>query len=230
MARVTLTELYDAEVAQAADYNSTLSSWRSSYNAIRAHNVRDEGLDRRNFVDGVCHPDLTGAGKRFAEGADIAHSVSSAPSWGSPGQAPLYTGSAYFVIGPFNWVAADSLIVRCATAWNMNAYHTGSASYKDLYFSIGWSTDWNGSTGTWTHARRSQRRFAYRCAGWDGSAHIYAPAKGDLGVSTAFNPTADGASEPGASDDIYFGLFGWETVNGVFHTDNTRFFCRQRRT
>ena len=51
MSRVVQRELFEGDVATAANFNATLSSWNSAAGAgdIGADNIREEGLDARTF-------------------------------------------------------------------------------------------------------------------------------------------------------------------------------------
>lgn len=55
MSRVTQTELFEGDVATAANFNATLSSWNAATAAgqINGENFREEGLDRRSFLRGA---------------------------------------------------------------------------------------------------------------------------------------------------------------------------------
>jgi hypothetical protein len=68
MSRVTQTELFEGDIATAADFNATLASWNAATAAgqINGANFREEGLDRRSFLRGAVSTDIATPIVRFS--------------------------------------------------------------------------------------------------------------------------------------------------------------------
>jgi hypothetical protein len=107
MSRVTQRELFEGDVATAANFNATLSSWNGAAGSgdIGADNVREEGLDTRIF-------DIGSVKKIFA--------VTDRFTGGNLSTNGFTTTSAVYVpvniggnarIGPFNASATYSRLV-----------------------------------------------------------------------------------------------------------------------
>lgn len=145
MSRVVQKELFEGDVATAANFNSTLDSWNDATAAgeIGADNFREEGLDVRSFA--------TGAVKKTFTGTDY-YSSGSTGGLGSPG---FTTTSAVFVvvnlagnaqIGPFDLsqtnrrlVVHGSLLARMATAGEEIIVELASSTDGVTFVSIPWT-------------------------------------------------------------------------------------------
>lgn len=119
MSRVDQTELIEGDVADAASFNATLTSWNAATAAgqVSKDNVTEEGLDLRTFA--------IGAIKRPFQATDRF-------TGGTLGTSGFTTTSGVYVpvnittnaqIGPFDTSAINrrlrvraSFLVRCATA------------------------------------------------------------------------------------------------------------------
>lgn len=99
MSRVVQTELFEGDVADAATFNATLTSWNGATAAgqISSDNVTEEGLDLRNFAIGSIKKTF-GATDRFAAGT---LSFFTAFNTTSAVFVPVIIGSAA-KIGPFD--------------------------------------------------------------------------------------------------------------------------------
>ena len=142
MSRVVQKELFEGDVATAANFNSTLDSWNDATAAgeIGADNFREEGLDVRAFAPGAVKKTFTGT-DYYSSGAG--------GGLGSPG---FTTNSAVFVvvnlagnaqIGPFDLsqtnrrlVVHGSLLARMATAGEAIEVELASSTDGVTYSSI----------------------------------------------------------------------------------------------
>jgi hypothetical protein len=143
MSRVVQRELFEGDVATAANFNSTLSSWNSAAGAgdIGADNFREEGLDVRSFAVGSVKKPFA-ATDRFIGGA--------------LGGGSFSTTSAVFVnvvmaattaqIGPFDLsqtnrrlVVHASLFGRMVTAGEVLEVELAQSSDNITYTSIAWT-------------------------------------------------------------------------------------------
>jgi hypothetical protein len=143
MSRVVQKELFEGDVATAANFNSTLSSWNSAAGAgdIGADNFREEGLDVRSFAVGSVKKTFA-ATDRFIGGA--------------LGGGSFSTTSAVFVnvvmaattaqIGPFDLsqlnrrlVVHASLFGRMVTAGEVLEVELAQSSDNITYTSISWT-------------------------------------------------------------------------------------------
>ena len=143
MSRVVQKELFEGDVATAANVNSTLTSWNSATGAgdIGADNFREEGLDVRSFAVGSVKKTFA-ATDRFIGG--------------SLGGGSFSTTSAVFVnvvmaattaqIGPFDLsqpnrrlVVHASLFGRMVTAGEVLEVELAQSSDNITYTSISWT-------------------------------------------------------------------------------------------
>ena len=116
MSRVTQTELFEGDVADAASFNATLTSWNAATAAgqVSKDNVTEEGLDLRTFA--------IGAIKRPFQATDRV-SIGSLATTGFTTASGVYVPVTLVNIGPFDLSALNrrlrvrcSFLVRCATA------------------------------------------------------------------------------------------------------------------
>ena len=99
MSRVVQTELFEGAVADAATFNTTLTSWNAATAAgqISSDNVTEEGLDLRNFAVGSIKKIFAGTDRFVAGALDYftAFNTSSAVF------VPVVIGSTA-TVGPFD--------------------------------------------------------------------------------------------------------------------------------
>lgn len=177
--------------------NTMLTAIVTATGDIDEENIRDGGLDERNFADDAVtlQPQSSADRQRFSTPtATSSITDTSAPS------DPISTSAGYVVTGPFAYSTANltRLLVK---------YSAHYATNKPLLnidhewtFQLGYSTDWNGTpgSGTWTLIDVTKRRASTRI-GSDGLisdnsitiAHRFA----ETGMNTTY---------------LYFGVFVWD--------------------
>lgn len=103
MSKVEIEELITGDTADAANANSTLTSWNSASSDVDGQNVRDEGIDLRTLKNEF---QVFGDMISTAQVTDPFFTVT------TPGYAHI---TPSFQIGGFDFdPATDGLIVRCS--------------------------------------------------------------------------------------------------------------------
>jgi len=216
MAAVIITDVAGGEVAVVADANATINSWNTQSANVLAENIRDEGLDHRNFLAEISRP-------------------LDAQSWPAPfeddGSAALTHNVATLAVaasGPviqddlrFDKATGESLRIRCSFDFFMAGVATGGGVTRPrfeaaLYYSI----DYAGAAN-WTLIDGSSR--------WMMLALDDVPVKGSITIVIDFLEAAVAVAN---TDVLTIGLFVWSTLGPTSHPFTIRhinFFCRKKR-
>lgn len=134
MSRVTTTVIAEGAIGATADANSTLTSWNTASADLDASNVREEGLDRRNFASFAVT--RTNAGLGYSnDGSESGIAAGGAFAQANIGGL-VQTGSIVF----------DSATERCVVFCSVSVYIVASAGDQpqpqlELYYSINGGAD-----------------------------------------------------------------------------------------
>ena len=184
MSRLVTTDIPIGSELSVTNPNSTLANFRTVSDAIHRRNIALEAVVKQPAASGYEH--------------------SSSTSTVSSGSAAVltHTGTAQ-VIGPFsyysttfdNWVIGASL-----EFWGQGA----SSNYGKFNFQLAYSTNWNGSSGTWNLITNTLRR-----------AETPSPSKythGSISWMHLFTQLV------GSTSSLYIAIMVWEPLSGVPRT------------
>jgi len=189
MARVDFPEIQPGDALDQTVLNTAATALLTQSSNIDGDNVRDGGLDERNFAD---------ESVTWRPGTSVAFYTtgSSAIALGAAGANPIQVGGAYVDSGPYDYspvTRLEKLLVKLSLHYQ--GVSPGTPGDAEFTFQLGYSTDWNpaGPSGTWTMIAATKRRVALRG---------YATA-GTLSITHKFDQTI-------ASATLWFGLFVWD--------------------
>lgn len=188
MGRITLTEIEKGDDCDLTATNVMVLAILSGVLGIDDQNIRRGGLDERNFEDAAVTVQPSGTSKLSIVVAGAGTPITNGAS---PSQ-PIIVG-VRVIIGPIRYQPAangDRPIIKLSLQYEADVHATTEAEFV---FQLGWSTDWNGSTGTWTAIPSTKR-----------VAGVYdRRSKGSLTIAHRVVPPTAG----GANNAVYFGLF-----------------------
>jgi len=201
MARITLNEINVGDAVGIAAPNTTLANWRSESINVDADNVRVEGLHRRNFAaNAVVTPPTSDQYISAPVGADlVATTTREIVDIGVPQ-----------VIGAFTF---DSTQLYELMVFGSFQYRDGR--HQDAYATYGaspvwnmclsYSTNWNGTTGTWTVIDETLRKAGF---GFQPTATFSVYMQGSISWAHRFSVTLNTTS-------LYFAFQVWEPRLGI---------------
>lgn len=206
MSRVTITDIEPgADLLSPTKLNASLSSWNTASAQVDATNVRDEGLDRRNFAARVIAP--AGSGTSVPACDPYANDVTI--SIGSPASTPtaVNDGSDIVAIGPIAYDSTDSHMLEVAASVELFA-DEDAAVQANVHLQLYYSTDWDGTVGgvgsaTWTAVASSYGVYAT-------GRPTAIPIRDVYTVVHQFDPNGTF----GTTTTLYFALFYHQTDTG----------------
>ena len=197
MARVNLTDIQPGDSMDRTVTNTMLTAIVTATGDIDEENIRDGGLDERNFADDAVtlQPQSSGDRQRYSTPLATSSITDEAPAYPS---LPISTSAGYVVTGPFAYSTGNltRLLVKYSAHYATNK--PASNIDHEWTFQLGYSTDWNGSSGTWTLIDVTKRRASTRI-GSDGLISDNSITIAHRFAETGMNTTS-----------LYFGVFVWD--------------------
>lgn len=142
MSRVDLTFPEPGETASSTDHNANAAAWNAATADVDQDNVRQDGLDHRNFADSVAES-LT----RVGSASLFESATPSASALVTYAATPVIMGGSPAQIGPSVPSADDDMLVRCSAL----VVADNTAALSDASFYLLYSTDnvtWNAIAST----------------------------------------------------------------------------------
>ena len=201
MARVTQQEIKVGDGMNVGAPNTTLANWRAQSINVDGDNVRAEGLHRRNFA-GNAVVDLPISGQHTSASSGSMTVVSATKTLVEiPSGTPL-------VIGPFSIPAnapsqPEELLIFGSLQYRNGGHATiaGGGPTPVFNMCLSYSTNWNGSTGTWVQIDETLRKTGL------GSTPSSADIFNHGSISWAHRTQLIFTS---AQPSVYFGIQVWE--------------------
>ncbi|MCP4437132.1 MAG: hypothetical protein GY913_21445 [Proteobacteria bacterium] len=191
MSRITVTEVTAGSSLSVTEPNATINSVNNATGDVDASNVREEGLERRNFQTGF--------------NTSIASLSKAGPTSFTHSTETLLVSGNNFEFGPFNRDSSMNELLKVRFSfWFYGARVVSPASAPRWNFKIKYKL---GAGGTYIDfdTDSTTRRFQ---ANTSLSETVYGwRMKRSVTIVSHF--TKSGIA---SSADIYFGLFGWEDV------------------
>ena len=179
--------------------NAMLTAIVTATGDIDGENIRDGGLDERNFADDAVTLQPQSSGDRQRYSTPLATSSIDDDSSAIP-TSPISTSAGYVVTGPFAYSTANltRLLVKYSAHYATNK--PASNIDHEWTFQLGYNTDWDGTpgSGTWTLIDVTKRRASTRI-GSDGLISDNSITIAHRFAETGMNTTS-----------LYFGVFVWD--------------------
>jgi hypothetical protein len=158
MARVTQEEIKIGDDVSVDSPNTTLANWRAQSINVDGDNVRAEGLHRRNFAaNAVVSP--PGSGQYIsASSGSMTVASSTKVLIEIPSGTPLVIGA--FSIDAYATGQPEELMVFGSLQYRNGGHATiaGGGPTPVYNMCLSYSTNWNGSTGTWVQIDETLRK------------------------------------------------------------------------
>lgn len=203
MARVNLTDIQPGDSMDRVVTNTMLTAIVTATGDIDEENIRDGGLDERNFADDAVtlQPQLSGDRQRYSTPlATSSINDTSAPA------NPISTSAGSVVTGPFAYNSANLTRLLVKYSAHYASSKPLNPAEEEWTFQLGYSTDWNGSSGTWALIDATKRRASTRI-GTDGLISDNSITIAHRFAETGMNTTT-----------LYFGVFVWDADNTASDT------------
>ena len=197
MARVNLTDIQPGDSMDRVVTNTMLTAIVTATGDIDEENIRDGGLDERNFADDAVtlQPQSSVDRVRFSNStATSTITDTSAPA------NPISTSAGDVVTGPFAYSTANLTRLLVKYSAHYASSKPANAAEEEWTFQLGYNTDWDGTpgSGTWTLIDVTKRRATTRIGG-DGLISDNSITIAHRFAETGMNTTS-----------LYFGVFVWD--------------------